>query len=66
MEENKTQRRDRDGEIFENDLTEEDTAPGGLRDTADHTLDMEGDQIDSQEGDEFMHERKFPHGDKTS
>ncbi len=56
MHDEKTQRRDRDGEIFENDLTEEDVAPGALRDDAAH--DARPDPgVDSQAGDEFMKER---------
>ena len=52
---NKLQRRDRDGEIFENDLLEEDLPPGGVCDDEDHQL--AGDpNVDSQAGDEFMHE----------
>jgi hypothetical protein len=52
-------RRDRDGEIFENDLTEEDDASPAERDDASHTEITDPD-TDSQAADEFMHDRKFP------
>lgn len=51
--------RDRDGEIFENDLTEENDPSPAAREGAAH--DLESDPgVDSQAGDEFMSERKFP------
>jgi hypothetical protein len=54
-------RRDRAGEIFQSDLTEEDLPPPPAREEADH--DLQGDpDVDSQEADEFMNERKFPGG----
>ncbi|HEY5426043.1 MAG TPA: hypothetical protein VIJ77_05780 [Candidatus Tumulicola sp.] len=52
--------RDRDGVIFENDLTEENEPSPERREEAAH--DLAGDPgIDSQAGDDFMRERKFPH-----
>ena len=53
---NKLQRRDRDGEIFENDVTEEDAAPPPIREDAAHDLAADPG-VDSQEADEFMRER---------
>jgi len=58
------QRRDRDGEIFENDLTEEDTASPAARDDADHVDGAKTDP-DDQSGDEFMHEH-YGTGEKQS
>ncbi|HTU83604.1 MAG TPA: hypothetical protein VMF61_15855 [Candidatus Acidoferrales bacterium] len=52
----KTERRDRDGEIYENDLTEESTAPAPVREEAAHHERLDPN-IDSQEADEFMSER---------
>ena len=44
--------RDRAGEIFQSDLTEEDLPAPSVREEADH--DLHGDPgVDSQEGDEF-------------
>lgn len=48
-------RRDRHGEIFENDLTEEDGASPVARDIADHVDGAKTDAVD-QTGDEFMRE----------
>lgn len=45
--------RDRDGEIFENDLTEESTATPAERDDADHVDGLKTD-LDDQTGDKFM------------
>lgn len=53
--------RDRKGEIFQDDLGEDHTAFPPLRDDAAHDLDLQGDQVDSQEGDEFM-TRRFGKG----
>lgn len=51
-------RRDRAGEIFQSDLTEEDLPAPPVREEADHEL--RGDPgVDSQEADEFMKQRKF-------
>lgn len=50
--------RDRKGEIFQDDLGEDHTASPPRRDDAAHGLDLDGDQIDSQEADEFM-KRQF-------
>jgi hypothetical protein len=51
--------RDRDGEIFEDDLTDENEASPSQREEAAH--EMPGDPgIDSQAGDDFMRDRKFP------
>jgi hypothetical protein len=51
-------RRDRAGEIFQSDLTEEDLPAPPVREEADH--DPRSDPgIDSQEADEFMKQRKF-------
>ena len=53
-------RRDRAGEIFQSDLTEGDLPPPPVREEAGH--DLKGDpDVDSQEADEFMNERKFSH-----
>lgn len=51
--------RDRDGEIFENDLTEEnDATPVEKEEGAEH---YHGDpDTNSQAGDKFMTDRKFP------
>ena len=47
--------RDRKGEIFQDDLGEDQsTAFPPMREDAAHGLDLEGDQVNSQEGDEFM------------
>jgi hypothetical protein len=54
--------RDRDGEIFENDLTEESTATPAERDDADHDDGAKTD-MDDQTGDEFMHDH-FGSGEK--
>jgi hypothetical protein len=51
--------RDRDGEIFENDLTEENLPDPAKREEADHDLQSDPD-TDSEAGDEFMRERLFP------
>lgn len=58
------QRRDRDGEIFENDLTEEDTASPAARDDADH-VDGAKTDADDQTGDGFMREH-YGSGEKQS
>ncbi|MBV8491306.1 MAG: hypothetical protein JO199_12320 [Candidatus Eremiobacteraeota bacterium] len=54
--ETKVQRRDRRGEIFENDLTEEDSASPPARDDGAHAEKLDPN-VDSQEGDAFMKER---------
>jgi hypothetical protein len=51
--------RDRDGEIFQSDLTEEDLPDPAEREQADHELQSDPD-VDSQAGDEFMRKRQFP------
>jgi hypothetical protein len=51
--------RDRDGEIFHSDLTEEDLPDPAEREQADHELQSDPD-VDSQAGDEFMRKRQFP------
>jgi hypothetical protein len=51
--------RDRDGEIFQSDLTEEDLPDPAEREEADHDLNSDPD-TDSQAGDDFMRERLFP------
>ena len=51
--------RDRKGEIFQDDLGEDHrTAFPPMREDAAHGLDLEGDQVNSEEADEFM-ERQF-------
>jgi hypothetical protein len=50
--------RDRSGEIFEDDLTENDLPPGAVRDDAQATLRLDPD-IDSQEADRAMAEDLF-------
>lgn len=51
--------RDRSGEIFQDDLTENETkARGEKRDDAEATLRMDPD-IDSQEADSAMAENRF-------
>jgi hypothetical protein len=51
--------RDRDGEIFQSDLTEEGLPDPAEREEADHDLNSDPD-TDSQAGDDFMRERLFP------
>ena len=52
--------RDRDGEIFENDLTEEnDATPVQKEEGAEQLHPDPG--VNSQEADEFMERREFPH-----
>jgi hypothetical protein len=51
--------RDRDGEIFQSDLTEEDLPDPAEREEADHELQSDPD-VDSEAGDEFMRKRQFP------
>jgi hypothetical protein len=51
--------RDRDGEIFQSDLTEEGLPDPAEREEADHDLKSDPD-TDSQAGDDFMRERLFP------
>lgn len=51
-------KRDRAGEIFQSDLTEEDLPEPRVREEADHDLKSDPG-VDSQEGDEFMKQRKF-------
>lgn len=51
-------RRDRAGEIFQSDLTEEGLPAPPVREEADHDLRSDPG-VDSQEGDEFMKQRKF-------
>ncbi|HKU81318.1 MAG TPA: hypothetical protein VJP76_04035 [Candidatus Tumulicola sp.] len=64
MDEAKTEKspgfpRDRSGEIFENDLTEENEATPVER--AEGAKAYRGDpDVDSQAGDDFMTSRKFP------
>ena len=60
--ETKTTRRDRDGEIFENNLTEEDLPPPPARDDAAHELKQDPG-VDSQEADEFMLRRGTRHAE---
>ncbi len=48
-------RRDRDGEIFENDLTENEGATPAMREIASHETLLPTD-LDNQTGDAFMHE----------
>jgi hypothetical protein len=51
--------RDRDGEIFQDDLTENESMPSPARREDDNeSLDMDPD-VDSQEGDEMMAENRF-------
>lgn len=50
--------RDRSGEIFEDDLTENDLPSGAVRDDAQATLRLDPD-IDSQEADRAMAENIF-------
>jgi len=52
---NEHRRRDRDGEIFENDLTENEGATPAMREIADHDDGLPTEPED-QSGDEFMHE----------
>jgi hypothetical protein len=51
--------RDRDGEIFQSDLTEEDLPDPAKREEEDHELQMDPD-IDSEAGDDFMRNHEFP------
>jgi len=48
---------DESGEIFQADLTEELIPSPAHREEAAHDLDMDGEQVDSQAGDDFM--RRF-------
>jgi hypothetical protein len=51
--------RDRKGEIFQDDLGEDQsTAFPPMRDDAAHGLNLDPDQVDSQEADEFMKREK--------
>lgn len=51
--------RDRDGEIFQDDLTENESKPrGAVREDAEETLELDP-QVDSQEDDEDMAENVF-------
>jgi hypothetical protein len=47
--------RDRDGAIFENDLTEENLPSPVAQEESDHDEEMKTD-LDDQSGDEFMRE----------
>ena len=51
--------RDRRGEIFEDDLTEERGATPEAREKGAHELHPDPD-VDSQQADEFMRDRRFP------
>ncbi|HEV3153154.1 MAG TPA: hypothetical protein VGZ02_05075 [Candidatus Baltobacteraceae bacterium] len=52
-------RTDRDGEIFQDDLTEnESKARGEVREDAEEQLDLDP-QVDSQEADRAMAENRF-------
>jgi hypothetical protein len=51
---------DEHGEIFQADLTDELEVSPTLREEESHDADLEGEDVDSQAGDEFMHERKGP------
>lgn len=51
-------RRDRAGEIYQSDLTEEDLPEPSVREEADHHLHSDPG-VNSQEGDDFMKQRKF-------
>jgi hypothetical protein len=46
-------RRDRRGEVFQDELGEENIAPSPVREEAAHELNVDED-VDSQEADEFM------------
>jgi hypothetical protein len=48
--------RDRDGEIFQDDLGEDHTASPQARDDAAHDVRVD-EEVDSQEADEFMKAR---------
>jgi hypothetical protein len=53
--------RDRDGEIFQADLTDElEPSPKERAGLGDDGGTMEGEDTDSQAGDDFMHDREFP------
>jgi hypothetical protein len=53
------ERRDRDGEIFEDDLTENESEPDGPeRDDVAHTLKLDP-QVDSQDSDRTMADNRF-------
>jgi hypothetical protein len=51
--------RDRDGEIFEDDLTENRDPSPQAREKAAHDRPLDPGGVNSQEGDEFMRERLF-------
>jgi hypothetical protein len=51
---------DERGEIFQADLTDELEASPTLREEESHDEDLEGEDVDSQAGDEFMREHKGP------
>lgn len=52
---NERNRRDRDGEPFENDLTDNEGATPAMREAADHDEELPTEPED-QSGDEFMRE----------
>ncbi len=49
------------GEIFQADLTDENTPSPASREPDAHDLDTEGEETDSQAGDAFMERRYGPH-----
>lgn len=51
---------DEHGEIFQADLTDELEVSPVRREEESHHENLEGEDVDSEAGDEFMHERKFP------
>lgn len=56
--------RDRDGEIFENDLTEENLPSPVVQEESDHDKELKTD-LDDQSGDAFMHDH-FGSGESKS
>jgi hypothetical protein len=47
-------------EIFQADLTDELTPPPPRREETAHDMDLDGEDVDSQAGDDFMREHKGP------
>jgi hypothetical protein len=52
--------KDYHGETYQGDLTDERTPSPSDREPASHDADLEGEEVDSQEGDAFMRDGKAP------
>ncbi|MGZ3498589.1 MAG: hypothetical protein ACXWNK_04365 [Vulcanimicrobiaceae bacterium] len=53
-------------DVFQDEFTENRGASPRAREEASHELNLEGDQVDSQEDDEWMHEDRFGLNKKTN